>query len=262
MEHQPTSSNMFQGASPKLTFLFGVVTGVVVAAVLGGFIIVPKLYGASQSGTSVSTTTGTTGSAPTAAAPSAAGQAAPAGNVKAISKDDHIRGAKSPKLYLVEYSDMECPFCKSFHPSMQQALQEYSDKIAWVYRHFPLSFHANAPKEAEASECANELGGNDAFWKYTDKIFERTTSNGTGFALDALAPLAKEIGLNEGKFKSCLDSGKYAAHVSQDMAGGTAAGVNGTPSTFLVSTDGKTITNISGAQPYPQIKTVIDQALK
>ena len=144
---------------------------------------------------------------------------------------------------------------------MQQALQEYGDKVAWVYRHYPLSFHANAAKEAEASECANELGGSDAFWKYTDKIFERTTSNGTGFALDQLVPLAKEIGLNEGKFKSCLDSGKYKTHVEQDTSEGTTAGVNGTPATFVVKKDGNSQL-ISGALPYAQIKQAIEQALQ
>lgn len=262
---QPEQSkrSMFEGASPKLTFLFGAVTGVVAAVLIGAFIIIPRAYNSRASGTSsTTTTTGTTSGAttqPSAAAPTGT---APVGNAKAVSQDDHVRGAKNPKVYLVEYSDFECPFCKSFHPSMQQVLQEYADQVAWVYRHFPLSFHANAPKEAEATECANELGGNDAFWKYTDKIFERTTSNGTGFALDQLVPLAKEIGLNEAKFKSCLDEGRYAQHVNQDISEGTSAGVNGTPTTFILTADGKTITSIPGALPYPQVKQAIDQALK
>lgn len=258
MEQRQPSSNIFTGASPKLTFLFGLISGVVVAAIIIGVLIVPKLYSNASKGG------GTTPSPSVAAtAPSAAtgGDAAPAGNIKAIGNDDHVRGGKDPQLYLVEYSDFECPFCKRFHPTMQQALQEYGDKVAWVYRHFPLSFHANAQKEAEASECANELGGNDAFWKYTDKIFEQTTSNGTGFALDRLVPLAQELGLNESEFKSCLDSGKYANHVTEDINDGTQAGVNGTPTTILVDQDGKTIASIPGAVPYDQVKPAIDQAL-
>ncbi|MBI5728850.1 MAG: DsbA family protein, partial [Candidatus Magasanikbacteria bacterium] len=106
-----------------------------------------------------------------------------------------------------------------------------------------------------------ELGGNDAFWKYTDAIFERTTSNGTGFPLDGLVPLAKDLGLNESKFKSCLDNGKYAAHVQQDENGGANAGVNGTPGSFLIGKDGKTQL-ISGALPYEQIKAAIDAQLR
>lgn len=260
---QPKRS-MFDGASPKLTFLFGAATAVVLAIIIGALIIIPRAYSSRASGTSstLPTSTGTTPGATTQPSATAPTGTDPVGNAKAVSKDDHVRGAKNPKVYLVEYSDFECPFCKRFHPTMQQALEEFGDSVAWVYRHFPLSFHANAQKEAEASECANELGGNDAFWKYTDKIFERTTSNGTGFALDQLVPLAKEIGLNESKFKSCLDSGKYSAHVNQDISEGTGAGVNGTPTTFIMTADGNTISSVPGALPYEQIKPGIDQALK
>lgn len=185
---------------------------------------------------------------------------APSGPVKPVSKDDHIRGSKDAALSIIEYSDFECPFCKRFHPTVQQALQEYDGKVNWAYRHFPLSFHVNAAKEAEASECANELGGDKKFWEYTDKIFERTTSNGTGFALNSLVPLAKELGLNEKKFKECLDSGKYASHVQKDFSEGQAAGINGTPGNILLTKDGKEI-RIPGAVPYEQLKTEIDRLL-
>ena len=120
-----------------------------------------------------------------------------------VTKDDHIRGSMDADLVLVEYSDYECPFCKSFHPTMKQVIQEYGNKVAWVYRHYPLSFHQNAQKEAEASECVTELGGNDAFWKYTDLIFERTESNGTGFEIKDLKPLVEELGLDGNKFQQC-----------------------------------------------------------
>lgn len=177
-----------------------------------------------------------------------------------LTTDDHIRGNKNAKIALVEYSDMECPFCKRFHPTMQQVITDYGDKVKWVYRHFPLSIHANAQKEAEASECAAKLGGNDAFWKYTDKIFEKTTSNGTGFALDQLVPLAKEIGLNESKFKTCLDAGEFAQKVKDQITAGTAEGVTGTPGTIIIDAKGNTQL-VPGALPYEQIKPMIEKAL-
>lgn len=211
-----------------------------------------------------SSNTGATQVAPQAAAAPQAGQQvaqAPSGKIKEVTDKDHIRGNKNAKITLVEYSDYECPFCKSFHPTMQSLMKTYGEKIRWVYRDYPLSFHANAQKEAEASECIAGLGGDDAFWKYTDAIFERTTSNGTGFALDKLGPLAAELGVNQTTFQQCLDSGKYAQHVKDQIADGTTGGVSGTPSTFVVNAKGETKL-VVGAQPVDAFKTVIDQALK
>ncbi len=185
----------------------------------------------------------------------------PSGKIKPVTDKDHIRGNTDAKITLVEYSDLECPFCKRFHPTMQELMKRYGDKIRWVYRHFPLSFHQNAQKEAEATECVAELGGNDVFWNFVDKIFERTTSNGTGFALDQLGPLATEVGVNQAAFQSCLDSGKYAQLVKNQIADGTAAGVSGTPSTFLIDAKGNTKL-IVGAQPIDAFKTEIDKVLK
>ena len=181
--------------------------------------------------------------------------------VPPVTDKDHILGSKNADVVLVEYSDFECPFCKRFHPTMQQVVKEYGSKVAWVYRQYPLGFHANAQKEVEASECAAEQGGNEAFWKYSDKIMERTTSNGTGFALDKLAPLATEIGLDANKFKQCLDSGKYTQHIKDDMAGGQKAGIQGTPGTVIIGKNGKK-EFIGGALPFEQIKPLIDKVLE
>lgn len=190
-------------------------------------------------------------------APALPPQQPQSGKPKPITTADHTRGNKEAKITLIEYSDLECPFCKRFHPTMQEILKTYGDKVRWTYRHFPLSFHANAQKESEASECVADLGGNDAFWDYIDKIFERTTANGTGFALDQLGPLAAEVGVDQTQFQTCLDSNKYEKFVKDQLAEGTTAGVNGTPSTFVVNEKGENQI-IVGAQPIEAIKTVID----
>ncbi len=191
--------------------------------------------------------------APTDTAP----QPQPA-KIKPVTSSDHIRGNTKAKVTLVAYTDFECPYCQKFHPVTQELLKAYGDKIRLVYRHFPLSFHANAQKEAEASECIAELGGNDAFWKYTDTIFARTTANGTGFALDKLGPLAEELGVNQEAFQTCLDSGKYEKLVKDQLADGTAAGVSGTPSTFIVNSKDEAQI-VVGAQAIEAFKTIIDQ---
>ncbi|MBX4210803.1 DsbA family protein, partial [Candidatus Parcubacteria bacterium] len=104
-----------------------------------------------------------------------------------ISPTDHIRGNPNADIILVEYSDLECPYCKVFQVTMNQIMTDLGKdgSVAWVYRHFPLykpdeygrSLHAKAGKEAEASECVAELGGEDNFWKFIDKIYEITPSN-------------------------------------------------------------------------------------
>src|SRR3989344_5485116 len=100
-------------------------------------------------------------------------------------------------IAIVEYSDLECPFCKTFQKTLHQIMDEYgeSGKVAWVYRHFPLAqLHTKAAKEAEATECAAELGGNAAFWKYADRLFEVTPSN-NNLELSQLPVIAAEVGL-------------------------------------------------------------------
>ncbi|MCC6563925.1 thioredoxin domain-containing protein [Candidatus Uhrbacteria bacterium] len=256
MDQKP---DFFSAMPSKPSFFFGLVSGVAAISVLGLLLVLSGMLPTSRA--PAASAGFPLAAAPSAPSPSAPAPLPPAGDPPPVTDQDHIRGNKNAKVTLIEYSDYECPFCKRFHPTMQQALDEYKDQVRWVYRHYPLNFHANAQKEAEASECANELGGNDAFWKYSDKIFALTQSNGTGLPLTSLAPMAKELGLDETKFKNCLDSGKYAQHVADDMNAGSAAGISGTPGTFVVGADGKSQL-ISGAVPYESVKAAIDAALR
>ncbi len=178
-----------------------------------------------------------------------------------LNDKDHIRGNKNARILLIEYSDLECPFCKRFHPTAKQIIDEYKDQVAWVYRHFPLDqIHPKADKLAEAVECASELGGEDAFWKLTDKIFEVTPSN-NGLNLDDLPKLAKEIGLDEERFKECLDSGKYKDRVEEDYQSGLKAGIQGTPGNILLDTKTGKTKLIPGAYPFETFKAEIDKLL-
>ncbi len=98
--------------------------------------------------------------------------------LKPVSPDDHILGDANAKIIIVEYSDLECPFCKVFHNTMHQVVEKSNGDVAWVYRHYPIpQLHKKAFREALATECAWEQKGNDGFWKYMDKLFEITTSN-------------------------------------------------------------------------------------
>ncbi len=189
-----------------------------------------------------------------------------------ISNVDHIRGSKDAKIVIIEYSDIECPFCKVFHSTLKRVFDEYNkdNQVAWVYRHFPISYgdrplHKNAAKEAEATECAAEIGGNDVFWKYLEEIYNTTKSN-DGLALSELPVIAEKVGLDKTKFQTCLDSGKYAAKVKESYEASLKAGAKGTPYT-VIKYNGEFIPLINdkgdglGALPYEIMKQVIDQLL-
>ena len=177
-----------------------------------------------------------------------------------VSDQDHIRGLRDAKVFLIEYSDLECPYCKRFHKTAQRVVDEYEGQVAWVYRHFPLDvIHSKARTEAIAAECAGEQGGNEGFWALIDKIFEVTPSN-NGLNLDELPDLAEQVGLDGKQLKQCIDSGKYKDHVEEDYQGGAKAGVTGTPANFIVNEKGE-VWFVPGALPFEQLKPIIDEAL-
>lgn len=178
-----------------------------------------------------------------------------------VTERDHIIGSRNSALVIIEYSDTECPFCKTFHNTMHQITREYDGKVAWVYRHFPIAqLHTKAAKESEATECAAELGGHQAFWKYIDKIFETTSSN------DSLDPselprIATAIGLDVTAFNTCLSSGRHAELVKKSVEEAIKAGALGTPYSVIVAKDGKKVV-INGAEPIAMVKAKIDALLK
>ncbi|OGI68332.1 hypothetical protein A3A05_00305 [Candidatus Nomurabacteria bacterium RIFCSPLOWO2_01_FULL_41_12] len=173
-----------------------------------------------------------------------------------VTSSDHIKGNRNAKIIIVEYSDLECPFCQVFHNTMHQVVNG-NNQVAWVYRHYPIPKHTKAFKEAEATECAWGQGGNDAFWKYTDRLFEVTPSN-NGLDVAELPKIAQYIGLNVTSFNTCLASGKFKVKIQADVDDGNKAGVNGTPSSFILVKD-KVVDTIRGAQPFEVVMQQINQ---
>ncbi len=170
---------------------------------------------------------------------------------------DHIRGNAKAKIALIEYSDYECPFCKTFHPTAQQVLDEYDGEVMWVFRHFPLvDIHPGAQKKAEAAECVAKLGGNDAFWSFTDAVFENQS-----VTVEGLTEIASQFVPNTGEFETCLSSDEMAANVSAQEESGVSAGIRGTPGTILLNIATGETQLISGALPFAQIKQAIDSML-
>jgi protein-disulfide isomerase len=144
---------------------------------------------------------------------------------------------------------------------MKQIVEKYPNDVRWIYRHFPLdSLHSKARKEAEATECAAELGGEEKFWAYLDRLFEVTPSNDR-LDLAELPNIASAVGLNRAKFEECLGSGRHAGRVAAQLLDAANAGGDGTPYTIFVSANGEKLP-LSGALPFEKIAAIIDGALQ
>ena len=237
----PTGLNRFQ------KFL----TGVVIVQVLLLVFIAYKM--SAISGIAVDQPTGNAiadtipQARPSAPVPSAV----PSVDMTKLVDDDTILGDKNAPVTIVEFSDYECPFCERFYSqTFGQIEDKYikTGKVKFVYRDFPLSFHANAQKAAEAAECAGEQG---KYFEMNKKLFEGGVSGG----VTSFKQYASDIGLDKTEFNTCLDSGTMAPEVQKDFIDGQKAGVSGTPAFFI---NGKLLT---GAQPFSAFKQIIDGEL-
>ena len=201
--------------------------------------------------------------APTPTAPDAPNLAT-LDQVRPVSGADHIKGSLDAPVKIVEYSDFECPFCKRMHETMNSVMKTYADtgKVAWVYRQFPLEqLHpVKAQAAAVASECAADQGGNDAFWKFTDRYFELTLTNNRTDIETVIPQIAQEIGLNKATFKACRTSGKFDAKIAADVENAIATGGRGTPWSIAILPDGTKLP-INGALPEAVIVQIIEQGL-
>ena len=183
--------------------------------------------------------------------------------LRAVSSSEHILGNPGAKVVIVEYSDPECPFCKSFHGTMKRIMSEYggNGSVAWVYRHFPIpELHAKAQAEAEAMECAAEIGGNTAFWKFADRLYEITPSN-DGLDAAELPKIAAFAGLDAAAFAKCTAERRTKAKVDADHADGVAAGARGTPYSVILTKNGDKVP-LEGALPYDDMRQIIETLVK
>ena len=181
--------------------------------------------------------------------------------VNPVSQDDHILGNPDAPVKIIEFSDLECPFCKVFQATMNQVMADYNGKVAWIFREYPLDqLHSKARIAAEAAECAAQLGGNEKFWAYIDKYYETTPSNNQ---IDAslIPQIGINLGLDKTQYTNCINAKTFEKKINDSIADGTKAGLQGTPYSVIVAKDG-TKTVINGAQPYAQVKLLIDAALK
>lgn len=178
---------------------------------------------------------------------------------KALTKDKHWSlGSKKAKVKIEEFSDFQCPFCHRFFvETMPQIIKEYvaTGKALYTFYNFPLDFHLQAAKAAEASLCA---GDQNKYWEMHDLLFknQQVWAGREATYLQTFDTLAESLKFNMDDFRNCLQKGKYQKLVQDDLALGKKKNVSGTPT---LSINGK---EVVGAQPYEEFKKAIEDALK
>mgnify|MGYP000241720507 CR=1 FL=1 len=194
-------------------------------------------------------------------APVGNSQATETSAVRPVSESDYILGNPNAPIVMVEYSDYDCPFCKQFHATMHQILDEHgvTGRLAWVYRQFPLvDLHPNAPQIAEAALCVGDLGGNTAFWTFSDSVFDSREE--TEFTnVTKLPQFAEAAGVSRSEFTECMASDGQLDVLKADMADGLAAGAQGTPYTVIKVGTQEAV--INGAQPYDVVKGIVENLI-
>jgi protein-disulfide isomerase len=178
-----------------------------------------------------------------------------------VRKSDHVRGDLTAPVVLVTYTDFESPFSKTFHDTLLKIYREYgrSGDVLWVQRNFPIdALYPNSARVAGASECVAHLNGNDAYWKFADKVFSSRNAGNINKTTDItkLASYAKSAGADSKKIKKCFTQKTYEKDARASYDEGMRIGVRGAPQTAVVY-DGD-LTWIMGSQPYDTIKEMLE----
>lgn len=170
-----------------------------------------------------------------------------------------IRGAVNGSVMMLEFSDFQCPFCKKAQPTIRDLIKKYGDRVAFGYRHFPLSFHQDADNSAVATECAREQ---DKFVQMHSRLYKQQSNQ----PVEQLKKIAQEIGVADmDKFNTCLDEERYRSQINRDVAVAESVGISGTPAFIIGNYDRKNGVVVgeilSGAQPLDIFAKTLDKYL-
>lgn len=175
-------------------------------------------------------------------------------SVSTVHPQDNIKGNREAKVALIEYSDLQCPACRTYYPLMRQLMTEFGDRVAFVYRHFPLtSIHYNAEFAARAAEAAGKQG---KFWEMHDVLFEKQNEwSNVANVTPMFESYAELVGISTDQFKTDFASKEVRDFVRAQRAHALKAGLQGTPSFFI---NGEQINNPSSIDEF---RKIINQAL-
>lgn len=180
--------------------------------------------------------------------------------VRLVDASDHILGNPAAKVIIVEYSDFDCTFCKTFNETLHQIIaNEGTDgDVAWVYRQFPLiEIHPNALAHARASECVAQVADNETFWKFETALFDNQPADPTSYGA-----LAQAAGVTGDAFATCYANAAATldARIMADRQNALDMGAKGTPYS-LILVAGKPPVVMAGGYSYDAVKLLVDQAL-
>lgn len=259
MDEQPKGTmQMLDKLPPRLAFWAGVVVTAGTIFAIGFIVLIVLMFKGidfPSSDTSSDTGTTTTGNTDTAAVTDVAVDdtttAAATGKIELAS----LRNIQGEGDYtVVEYSDIDCPFCKRFHPTMQQVMENYDGKVRWAYKHLPLtSLHPNAMEKALASECAADQG---KFWEYLDTLIANEVTDA-----EETNSVADEVGLDRTAFDDCLANQQFKDRVTEDSNEAQTLGGRGTPFSVIIDKDGNVVDAVEGALPYDSVAQALDAIL-
>jgi protein-disulfide isomerase len=179
-----------------------------------------------------------------------------------VDTTDYIKGNPNAPILIIEYSDYECPFCKQYHETLSSILDEFgaNGRVAWVYRQFPIAqLHPNAPKISEAALCVGEIGGQTAFWNFSDLVFaNRELDEFTN--MTKLPEFASLSGVSVDQFQSCYNSGRMQEKVLSSVEEAFNIGARGTPHTVVMVGTQQAV--INGAQSYDVVRSIVENLLQ
>lgn len=182
-----------------------------------------------------------------------------------VSENTYILWNPDAEISFVEYSDLECPFCKKLHEAgtIDKVLEEYDWKVNFIFKQFPLGFHAQAGMEAEAALCAWEIAWSDKYYEFIEVVFKNSKTNGRSYTKDSISELGSTIGIDKTELLSCIDSGKFTDLAkSQTNEGSSLFGITWTPWNVFINNKTWEWDKLPWAYPFESFKQKIDSLIK
>jgi len=178
------------------------------------------------------------------------------------SGEQHIYGSADARITVIEFSDLECPYCKGFHNTLRTVVAKSKKNINWQWMNYPLKFHnPSALQQAIIGECVAEYKDNKTFWVYLDEIFAKSRGNGKGVV--NLRELTINVtGMTNIEYESCLDNVEMAQRVQVQMEVAKQYGITSTPSSIIMDNKTKKVSVVSGALGVEALYSAIGKLMK